>query len=133
MIKSGCDCLPRCQRLWQATHQIDLIEISQNDAITDSIQVFYVMKQYNIENVIIMGIHVNMCILGRPFGIRQMVYQGQHVLLMRDLTDSLYNSRMWPYVTHFEGTDLVIEHIEKYWCPTITSDQIIGGEPFKFN
>jgi alpha-L-fucosidase len=23
-------------------------------------------------------------------------------------------------------------HIEKYWCPTITSDQIIGGSPFRF-
>ena len=42
--------------------------------------------------------HENMCVLNRPFGIRQMVYQGQNVVLMRDLTDTMYDprrSRMW--------------------------------------
>lgn len=33
---------------------------------------------------------------------------------------------------HFQGTDLTIEHIENYWCPTITSDQIVGGKAFRF-
>ena len=42
-----------------------------------------------------------MCILGRPFGIRQMVYQGQNVVLMRDLTDTMYNPQKKPYVGHF--------------------------------
>jgi hypothetical protein len=73
-----------------------------------------------------------MCVLGRPFSIRQMVYQGQNVVLMRDLTDSMYNSRSKPRVDHFTGNDLVTWHIEKYWCPTITSDQIIGGGTFRF-
>jgi alpha-L-fucosidase len=26
----------------------------------------------------------------------------------------------------------VVEHIEKHWCPSITSDQLIGGKPFHF-
>jgi alpha-L-fucosidase len=73
-----------------------------------------------------------MCVLGRPFSIRQMIYQGQNVVLVRDLTDSMYNSRQKPYVDHFTGNDLVTWHVEKYWCPTITSDQIIGGRPFRF-
>jgi hypothetical protein len=34
---------------------------------------------------------------------------------------------------HFEGLDLIIEHIEKYWCPTITSESITGKPPFRFN
>jgi hypothetical protein len=54
------------------------------------------------------------------------------VALVRDLTDTMYNSRSKPYVDHFTGTALVCWHIEKYWCPTITSDQVIGGEPFRF-
>ena len=37
-----------------------------------------------------------------------------------------------PYVSHEEGTQLVIGYIEKFWCPTITSADIIGGERFKF-
>jgi hypothetical protein len=39
---------------------------------------------------------------------------------------------MRPKVNHFAGTDLVIEHVEKYWCPTFTSADVVGGKPFKF-
>ena len=35
-------------------------------------------------------------------------------------------------MSHFEGTALMIEHVEKYVAPTITSDQILGGQPFRF-
>jgi Cellulase (glycosyl hydrolase family 5) len=45
---------------------------------------------------------------------------------------SMYNSRQRPFVDHFTGNDLVTWHIEKYWCPTITSDQVLGGKPFRF-
>jgi type 1 glutamine amidotransferase len=51
---------------------------------------------------------------------------------VRDLTDTMYNHRMSPYVNHFTGTDLIIEHIEKYVCPTITSAQFIGWPAFGF-
>jgi len=44
----------------------------------------------------------------------------------------MYNSRSRPFVDHFTGSDLVTWHIEKYWCPTITSDQVLGGKPFRF-
>ncbi|MDA7676778.1 isochorismatase family protein [bacterium] len=54
------------------------------------------MKQRGITNVIILGVHTNMCVLGRPFSIRQMVYQGQNVALVRDLTDTMYNPRSSP-------------------------------------
>jgi hypothetical protein len=73
-----------------------------------------------------------MCVLGRPFGLRQMVKNGKHVILMRDLTDTMYNPRKAPYVSHFSGTDRVIEHVERYVCPSATSDQILGGGPFRF-
>lgn len=90
------------------------------------------MRQRGITNVIYMGVHQNICILKRPFGVRQMVTQGQNVVLIRDLTDSMYNSRRKPFVDHFTGNDQITWHIEKYWCPTMTSDQIIGGQPFRF-
>jgi nicotinamidase-related amidase/type 1 glutamine amidotransferase len=112
--------------------QIDTLKIADGDAITDSVEAFYLMKQRGIKNIIIMGVHTNMCVLGRPFGIRQMTYQGQNVVLMRDMTDTMYNPRDEPYVNHFTGNDLVFEHIERFWCPTITSVDIFGGEPFRF-
>ena len=39
---------------------------------------------------------------------------------------------MWPYVDHFRGTELIVEHIEKYVCSTITSADLLGGKPFHF-
>jgi type 1 glutamine amidotransferase len=113
--------------------QIDTLEIAEGDAITDSAEAYYLMKQRGITNVIIMGVHTNMCVLGRPFGIRQMVRQGQNVALVRDLTDAMYNPHEEPYVNHFTGNDLVFEHIERYWAPTITSGDILGdGVTYKF-
>jgi nicotinamidase-related amidase len=129
----GCDDQPQCKHPpYPWTRQIATIEIAEGDAITDSDEAYNLMQQRGIENVIVMGVHVNMCVLGRPFSIRQMVYQGKNVLLMRDLTDAMYNSRAKPFVNHFRGNELVIEHIEKYWCPSITSADFLGGAPFRF-
>lgn len=113
--------------------QIDTLEIAEGDAITDSAEAFYLMKQRGITNVILMGVHTNMCVLGRPFGIRQMVQQGQNVALVRDLTDTMYNPRNEPFVNHFTGNDLVVEHIERHWAPTITSGDLLGDKnDYKF-
>ena len=92
----------------------------------------FASAQRGIENVLVCGVHLNMCVLGRPFAIRQMVMQGKHVALVRDLTDTMYNPERPPYVSHFAGTRLMIEHVEKYWCPTVTSSALLGGEPFRF-
>jgi len=129
----GCDDEPRCRESQPWTRQIEAIEIRDTDAVTDNSEAYNLMRQRGITNVIVMGVHQNMCVLGRPFSIRQMVYQGQNVALVRDLTDSMYNSRRRPFVDHFTGNDLVTWHIEKYWCPTITSDQLLGGKPFRFS
>jgi nicotinamidase-related amidase len=128
----GCDDEPRCKEGSPWKREIDAIEIKPGDAITDSSEAYNLMVQRGLTNVLVMGVHQNMCVLGRPFSIRQMVYQGQNVLLVRDLTDSMYNSRSKPFVNHFVGNDLVTWHIEKYWCGTITSDQVLGGSPFRF-
>ncbi len=61
-----------------------------------------------------------------------MARNGKNVVLLRDLTDSMYNPKRWPYVDHFTGNDLVISHVERFVCPTITSDQVLGGQPFRW-
>ena len=101
----GCDGCPECPGYGAWKRQHPALEIMDGDAITDSAEAFYLMRQRGITNVIVMGVHINMCVLGRPFAIRQMVAQGQNVLLMRDLTDSMYNPQCWPYVDHFTGHD----------------------------
>jgi len=113
--------------------QSGLIEIdSDHDFISDrGDEVWNILEQRGIQNVILVGVHTNMCVLGRPFGLRQMARNGKNVVLMRDMTDCMYNPQRWPYVDHFTGNDLVIAHVERFVCPTITSDQLLGGEPFR--
>ncbi len=114
--------------------QSPLITIDENsDYISDrGEEVWNILQHKGINNVILAGVHTNMCVLGRPFGLRQMARNGKNVVLMRDLTDTMYNPQSWPYVSHFEGTRRVIAHVERFVCPTITSNQLIGGQPFRF-
>lgn len=129
----GCDCDPQPKNYRAWSRQIAAIEIKEGDAITDSAEAYNLMKQRGIENLLVMGVHTNMCVLGRPFSIRQMVYQGLNVMLVRDLTDTMYNPAKAPFVHHCTGTDLVVEHIEKHWCPTITSVNLLGGKEQRFS
>jgi nicotinamidase-related amidase len=131
----GCDCDQKCKIRSAWTRQIATLEIDQTkDAITDDGQeTVNLLAQHQIKHVVLLGVHLNMCVLGRPFAIRQLVHQGRDVALIRDMTDTMYNSKMRPQVNHFAGTDLVVEHVEKYWCPTFTSDRVLPqAKPFKF-
>jgi type 1 glutamine amidotransferase/nicotinamidase-related amidase len=114
--------------------QIATLKIDEKrDVISDSgEEIWSVLEHGKIDHVILLGVHTNMCVLGRPFGLRQMARHGKKVVLMRDMTDTMYNPARAPYVSHFTGTDLIVEHIEKWVCPTVTSDQILGGRPFTF-
>jgi nicotinamidase-related amidase len=116
---------------WKSQHAG--LTIKDEDAISDSgVEIWNLLEDRGIANVVLVGVHTNMCVLGRPFGLRQMAKNGKNVVLVRDLTDTMYNPKKAPYVSHFEGTRLIIEHIEKYVCPTITSNQLLGGSEFRF-
>jgi nicotinamidase-related amidase len=129
----GCDCGEKCEIRAPWKRQIATIDIDEQDAITDNGQeLFNMLSEREIDNVIVMGVHLNMCVLGRPFAIRQLIYLGKNVVLVRDMTDTMYNSQMPPHVNHFTGTDLVVEHVEKHWCPTILSTDLVGETPFRF-
>jgi nicotinamidase-related amidase len=129
----GCDCAAKCQVRDAWTRQIAAIEIAPGDAITDDGQeAWNLLAARGIDNVVLCGVHLNMCVLGRPFAIRQLVRLGKNVALMRDLTDTMYNPDRAPRVSHFAGTELVVEHVEKYWCPSFTSADVTGRPPFRF-
>jgi len=115
------------------TRQIDTIEIQNSDYITDDgAENWSILEHRNIQNVMLVGVHANMCVAGRPFGLRQMAKHGKNVVLVRDLTDAMYGPAQAPFVDHHSGNDLIIEHLERYVCPTITSDQVLGGQPLRF-
>jgi nicotinamidase-related amidase len=116
---------------WKSQHAG--LTICDEDAISDSgIEIWNLLEARGIDNVMLVGVHTNMCVLGRPFGLRQLAKNGKNVVLVRDLTDTMYNPKMPPMVSHFEGTRLIVAHIEKFVCPTIASNQLLGGKEFRF-
>jgi len=129
----GCDCQVKCEIRSPWTRQIAGIEIAEQDAITDNGQeTWNLLTQRKIDHVILCGVHLNMCVLGRPFAIRQMVKLGMKVALIRDMTDTMYNPDHPPGHTHFDGTDRVVEHVERYWCPSFVSTDITEKPAFRF-
>ncbi len=124
----GCDDGPQCPAglALEVADRRDRDPATRTPSATRASRSGTCWKAAGITNVMLMGVHTNMCVLGRPFGLRQLARHGKNVVLVRDLTDTMYNSRSWPYVSHFEGTNRIIEHIEKYVCPTIVSTDLTG-------
>jgi nicotinamidase-related amidase len=122
----GCDSPPDEPRnVWSRQHAA--IEIDQErDVISDDgVALYSLYQERGIKTVLIMGVHANMCMLERPFAIKPMVRWGLDVVLVRDLTDAAYNPASPPYVSHDDGTRLVVEYIEKFWCPSVMSEDLL--------
>jgi nicotinamidase-related amidase len=104
------------------TRENPILSIAPNDVISDNGEEIYsLLRQRGIKNLFLMGVHANMCVLNRTFAIKQMSNWGISCVLVRDLTDSMYNPKSRPFVSHAAGTELVIDYIESYWCPSTLS------------
>lgn len=120
----GCDTADTFYKAW--TQEISTLPIGPADAISDDGgQIYSFLRERGIRHLLVMGVHVNMCVLNRSFAIKQMTKWGIRCLLVRDLTDSMYNPNDRPYVSHDRGTELVVEHIERYWCPSLLSTDLM--------
>ena len=129
----GCDdpaVKPETGPPYPWTRENPAIDIVGFDGVSESGQEIYnFCKQEGIDKIVLMGVHTNICILNRGFGARQMTRLGFEVVLARDLTDSMYDPRTRPFVSHARGTELVIEHIETMWCPSILSEDLTRVVP----
>jgi nicotinamidase-related amidase len=120
----GCDTGDQMYKAWSRQHAG--IRIDAADVISDNgAEVYSFLRERGIGTLLVMGVHTNMCILNRTFAIKRMTALGIRCILVRDLTDAMYNPQDAPHVSHIAGTNLVIEHIEKYWAPTTTSGELL--------
>ena len=112
-------------RAWSRQHPYIEIDQDRDGISDDGRQIYSYLKHLGVETIFIMGVHANMCVIDRSFGIKQMVRWGLQMVLVRDLTDTMYNPAKRPYVSHDEGTRLVVEYIEKFWCPSVDSPHLL--------
>jgi hypothetical protein len=133
----GCDTPGDTEhRAW--SRETPLLTIAPGDVISDTgTEIYNVLRQHGIDTLFYMGVHANMCILNRSFGIRQFARWGIHCILVRDLTDAMYEPSSRPFVSHAAGTELVIQYIEQHWAPTVTSVQMMqalsGASPSRMS
>lgn len=110
---------------WSRQHPMIEIDPERDGISDDGVEIYSYLRQQRVGTVLILGVHTNMCVLHRSFGIKQMVRWGVDTALVRDLTDTMYNPARPPYVSHGEGTRLVVEFVEKFWCPTLESADLL--------
>lgn len=112
----GCDCP---QPLTHRKHVgvSDHITIDGNDALidgNDGQSLHNLVVARGIRRLIYVGVAVNMCILHRQTGALATKAWGLEALVVRDLTDAMYNPAMPPFLNdHEAGTQLFLEFLEK--------------------
>jgi nicotinamidase-related amidase len=128
---SGGESVPTIRMIGQHPELL----IKEDDLISaDSRQeIWNICQEFYITHIFYMGVHTNMCILNRPNGIVEMRRLKLKCFLVRDLTDA-WTDRHDPETGKFDenltndvGTKMVIEHFEKFICPTITSLSILDA------
>ncbi len=122
----GCDTGEPPAQAWSRQHPAVTIDQERDVISDDGAELFNLYTHQGITMILIMGVHTNMCILNRSFAIKALVRWGFNVALVRDLTDTMYNPAMPPYVAHDQGTALVVDYIEKFWCPSVSSADLLS-------
>jgi len=127
-IGGGCVCGPKrpCKVNYGWTAQHPDLKIGERDFITDSAQGLYSLcKGRGITHILYMGVHTNMCVLYRPFGMVNMTRLGFKCVLVRDLTDAATGNDPAKGISPDGGTAAVIAHIERHIAPTIDSYELL--------
>ena len=113
------------------TRQIETLTIHDNDFIvSNSKQEFAnILAATGAKNVVYAGQALNLCILGRKFGIatiRAWGWPKERVAILSDLTYTLYNTKDPPHVSKKEAHELQVAAIEQYWGASFHSSQLFG-------
>jgi len=118
----GCTCGPgnRCQVNygWDGMHP-DLV-VGENDLMPNDPEMLYaILRKRGITHLIFMGVHTQVCLLGKSIGMRNMLEAGFQCYLCRDLTDAHGMYDPVKGITPDAFTAGVVAHFERYLAPSI--------------
>ncbi len=113
------------------TRQHPAIEIADTDIISGIGQQLYsYLLASGVDTLFYVGTHANTTLIDRNYGMRQMTEWGMDCILVRDLTDIIYDPEGIPDVPHDVALQMVIEHLEKHLVTTVSSGELnetLGG------
>jgi nicotinamidase-related amidase len=135
--------LPTDAKPW--TQQIASIHIDEDkDAISDNLdEIWGLINKAGAKRsrAIMMGVHLNECVLStRDFSLKTLVKLKRHqhleeVMLIKDLSDTMYDPRNEPLIQHYAANDIMVRFISDTFAGdvlTVGSSALLGGSDFRF-
>ena len=117
----GCACgRERCAGNygWDGMHPG--LRIGPEDWMPDTqAEVYAICQQRGLTHLLYVGFHTQVCLLGKPMGLRAMKTAGLQCVLARDMTDAHPGYDPSRGFTPDLNTEQVVEHFEKHLAPTI--------------
>jgi nicotinamidase-related amidase len=122
------DRLPPDTPAWSRQHPAIGIDADLDVITDDGRELVAYLRARKRDTVLMTGVHTNMCILRRSFGLVALAGHGLSPVLVADLTDAMYDPADPPYVDHDAGTALVTGYIEAFVAPTTHSGHVAVGQ-----
>ncbi|MEI6605399.1 MAG: isochorismatase family protein [Verrucomicrobiota bacterium] len=133
-----CECGPdqpcKKQAFGSWSRQHPDLRIGGGDLIGDCNNARELMNlcvERGIDTLLYMGVASNMCVLDRSMGVRNMKSHGFRTFVVSDMVEAITSNGLSaqgkpdPAFTPAAGTARVQQHIEQYFCPTVTSRQLM--------
>ena len=118
----GCACgRERCAGNygWDGMHPA--LRIGPEDLMPDTqAEVYAICRKHDLTHLIYVGFHTQVCLLGKPMGLKAMKSAGLKCVLARDMTDAHPGYDPSRNFTPDLNTEQVVEHFEKHLSPTIS-------------
>jgi hypothetical protein len=96
------------------------LKMGEGDWMPDTqAEVYAICQQRGLTHLIYVGFHTQVCLLGKPMGLRAMKSAGLQCVLARDMTDAHPGYDPARQFTPDLNTEQVIEHFERHLAPTI--------------
>ncbi len=117
----GCACgKERCavNYGWDGMHPS--LRIGPSDLMPDTqAEVYAICRQRGLTHLVYVGFHTQVCLLGKPMGLKAMKAAGMKCVLARDMTDAHPGYDPARGFTPDLNTEQVVAHFEKHLAPTI--------------
>lgn len=121
----GCACgRERCgvNYGWDGMHPA--LRIGESDWMPDTqAEVYALCQKFGLTHLLYVGFHTQVCLLGKPMGLKAMKTAGLRCVLARDMTDAHPGYDPARNFTPDLNTEQVVEHFEKHLAPTIHLEQ----------
>jgi nicotinamidase-related amidase len=119
------DPLPADTPVWSRQRAAIAIDSGRDVITDDGGELAAYLRAVGRETVLMTGVHANMCILRRSFGLVALAGYGFSPVLVADLTDAMYDPADPPYVDHDTGNQLVTGYIQAFVAPTTHSKDVV--------